>query len=402
MKKEEFIKKANEKHHGKFTYEIGDIVRSHDEITIICPVHGPFKQQAYAHLKGQGCLACNGNKPITQEEFEERVKKANGDRIDLSKAVYKSKRKQVLCSMEVDGERVEFWAYPENLYRYYSKPRKTGKKRKRTEYELKKSEMKRLDFIDKAKRIHQNEDGTPKYDYSKVTEYNGGDEYVTVVCHCKDQFGEEHGPFQVIPYRHLHGTGCSKCAGNHPVDFNEFVKRARKVFGDKYVYHEDKYNGYWNDTVITCPEHGDFVTKPIYHVYLKIGCPVCSESHMENEMRMLLNEKGIANEPQKAFEWLVNKKALSLDFYLPDCNVAIECQGLQHIMPVDYFGGEEAFQGVVERDSVKNRCCQDHGVRLLYLFPESERKNRELIMDKFPYYTDTNMFFYSIELISAL
>lgn len=32
-------------------------------------------------------------------------------------------------------------------------------------------------------------------------------------------------------------------------------------------------------------------------------------------------------------------KPTFLDFYLPDYNVGIECQGIQHIMPIN-FGGK--------------------------------------------------------------
>ena len=41
-----------------------------------------------------------------------------------------------------------------------------------------------------------------------------------------------------------------------------------------------------------------------------------------------------------------NKKlgSLSLDFYLPEHKIAIECQGEQHFEPVKHFGGEKKFE----------------------------------------------------------
>lgn len=46
-----------------------------------------------------------------------------------------------------------------------------------------------------------------------------------------------------------------------------------------------------------------------------------------------------------------------MDFYLPDYNVAIECQGIQHFEPVETFGGYEAFEKIIERDRIKKKHC---------------------------------------------
>lgn len=54
-----------------------------------------------------------------------------------------------------------------------------------------------------------------------------------------------------------------------------------------------------------------------------------------------------------------------LDIYLPDYNIGIEYQGAQHFRPVDYFGGEEAFEQQKKRDAKKKRLCKKHGCLLL-------------------------------------
>ena len=46
---------------------------------------------------------------------------------------------------------------------------------------------------------------------------------------------------------------------------------------------------------------------------------------------------------------------MTLDFYLPDYDIAIECQGRQHFIPVDAFGGEMGFEDTVIRDKTKKR-----------------------------------------------
>ena len=41
------------------------------------------------------------------------------------------------------------------------------------------------------------------------------------------------------------------------------------------------------------------------------------------------------------------------DFYLPDRDILIEYQGVQHYRPVKYFGGEDAYKKQVEIDNLK-------------------------------------------------
>lgn len=61
----------------------------------------------------------------------------------------------------------------------------------------------------------------------------------------------------------------------------------------------------------------------------------------------------------------------SLDFYLPDYNVAIECQGEQHFKPVDFDGkgkewAERSYKENVRRDEYKQKLCIENGITLLY------------------------------------
>ena len=62
----------------------------------------------------------------------------------------------------------------------------------------------------------------------------------------------------------------------------------------------------------------------------KHGCPLCRKSKLEIEVENLLNTLNIRYEYQKQFDWLNFAKPQSLDFYLPDYNIAIECQGDTH------------------------------------------------------------------------
>jgi hypothetical protein len=63
------------------------------------------------------------------------------------------------------------------------------------------------------------------------------------------------------------------------------------------------------------------------------------------------------------FEWLGKKH---LDFYLPDYNIAIECQGIEHFEPHDFFGGIYDFKKTIIRDKEKKKLCNDNKVKLVY------------------------------------
>ena len=213
-------------------------------------------------------------------------------------------------------------------------------------------------FINKAEKIHKH-----KYDYSK-SEYHGTDKKVIVICHEKDDFGEEHGEFLVTPHAHI-GTmrsGCPKCSGKYRTSTEEFIKKARKIHGNKYDYTKTFYIRALSPVIITCPEHGDFSQKPNGHLSGQ-GCPYCKQSHIEREVREMLIKNNIEFKQEYTPEWL---KPLHIDFFIPSKNIAIECQGLQHFVPVIYYGGEDGLSIRKERDNRKRELCEKNNVTLLY------------------------------------
>ena len=73
-----------------------------------------------------------------------------------------------------------------------------------------------------------------------------------------------------------------------------------------------------------------------------------------------------------------------LDIYMPELNIGIEYQGLQHYKPVEYFGGEEAFKKNIERDNRKKELCILNNCKLIYVsegydFEEVKQQINEII-----------------------
>jgi hypothetical protein len=64
-----------------------------------------------------------------------------------------------------------------------------------------------------------------------------------------------------------------------------------------------------------------------------------------------------------------------LDIYMPELNIAIEYQGRQHQIPIEYFGGETAFQKNQERDNRKKKLCDENNCLLFYVYPDDDIEN---------------------------
>ena len=95
------------------------------------------------------------------------------------------------------------------------------------------------------------------------------------------------------------------------------------------------------------------------------GCVVCGlkKNISENKLKQLLSNIYSNIEYQKRFDWLGKQ---SLDFYLPEYNIAIEYQGKQHFESIEMFGGDEEFKKTIERDKRKIKLCEENGIKLYH------------------------------------
>ena len=68
-----FVARAMELHKEKYDYSKSNIVRTKDEISIVCPIHGEFKQTIESHLKGSGCPICGKVESAAEHELYEYI-----------------------------------------------------------------------------------------------------------------------------------------------------------------------------------------------------------------------------------------------------------------------------------------------------------------------------------------
>ena len=339
-----FIKNANEIHNGKYDYSKTVYVNWKTKVCIICPEHGEFWQTPERHLQN-GCPKCHSIK-CNEEKHTENIEKlkAKYPQYNFTQAIYNNCTTHMDVICPIHGK---FEITPHGLSKGYGCP-KCSKTHKSSTKE----------FIDKAKKIHGD-----KYDYSKVDYFNARIK-VCIIC-------PEHGEFWIRPNSHLNKQGCAKCSAKSGKRLKQraqnFIDKAKKIHGDKYDYSKVDYVNSTTKVCIICPEHGEFWQVPSYHISGN-ACPKCNMSWLEREVMNFLDDGKYQYEYQKKFpEWLGRQ---SLDFFLSDFNVAIECQGEQHFKPIKYFGGEEKFESIIKRDKKKRKLCECNNIKILYYTTE--------------------------------
>ena len=102
LSKDEFLKRVNQIHKGKYEYPNLNFLSTTDLIKIKCPIHGEFEQRASDHMDGRGCPKCAGQKRTT-DEFIDLARKTHGDKYDYSVTDYKIAREKVDIRCPIHG-----------------------------------------------------------------------------------------------------------------------------------------------------------------------------------------------------------------------------------------------------------------------------------------------------------
>lgn len=193
---------------------------------------------------------------------------------------------------------------------------------------------------------------------------------------------KKHGPFVTKPYYLLQLHGCPIC-GNEKVSRalaftqEEFLKKAKECHKNKYDYSKVNYINVETKVIIICKKHGEFLQTPHNHLN-GAGCPKCKRSRLEKELVSFFSDNCIKFEEQKQWNWLGKRK---VDFYLPDYNIVVECQGLQHYVKSNFGStkksAESMFSYIKNSDNFKKEKCEENGIKVVYFThcKEAEKNN---------------------------
>lgn len=110
----------------------------------------------------------------------------------------------------------------------------------------------------------------------------------------------------------------------------------------------------------------------------------CIKSYGEYAVKQFLTENLVSFETQKKYSDLIgiNGGKLSYDFFLPQYNLLIECQGGQHYSPVEQWGGEQLFIKQQEHDKRKKEYAQKHNIELFIIDYQDYNNIDTILKDK--------------------
>ena len=86
-----------------------------------------------------------------------------------------------------------------------------------------------------------------------------------------------HGIFLQSPMKHLYNRGCPKCSHNLKLTTNDFIKNAKNIHGNTYDYSLVEYKNNKSKVKIVCKNHGIFLQSYSSHISNKKTCPKCSK-----------------------------------------------------------------------------------------------------------------------------
>ena len=288
------------------------------------------------------------------------------------------------------------------------------------------------EFIIKARKIHDN-----KYNYDLVKYVNSRTK-IKILCN------DCNNTFLLNPNQHLSGVGCSVCANlNKKSNKEEFVKKSKKIYGDKFNYDLVEYIDWKTGVKILCNDcnniflrppndhlrnkgclqckkfttqqfvlkaeemHGDKYNYDLtdyksMKIKVKISCNICnkifeqfphshlqgfgcrcqSESKGEKRVAKYLKDNNFRFVGEKTFNTLRDKNLLRFDFHLEDLNLLIEYDGKFHYEAIIGSTPEKKQKNLEDcqrRDKIKNEWALRNNIPLLRIPYWDYDKIEELI-----------------------
>ena len=332
-----------------------------------CLTCGEEYETSYASLvRGQGHRICSIQKSAlkqltSNEEVQARVLSYGND-IDIDFSNYKSASNLLNCKCNVCGNKWK--AKQRNLIRGRGCPICANEKRKSSKY-LPSEHCKEI---------------LSKFNLELIGKYVAASYPITVRCKkCNSVFSTS------ISYLKNCRVGCVNCNEKNRTDgkyksFSEALLRLNPKIHmkDEFVSMSDQITFYCEDCKKT------FMRSP--HDFLRTStCPNCTtNSALEYWVKIFLEDNCIDYQLHKSYDDLlgVNGGKLSYDFYLKDYNLLIECQGEQHELPNDFFGGEDRFKIQVEHDKRKREYAERNNIVLLEIWYYDIKNINEILSSK--------------------
>lgn len=203
------------------------------------------------------------------------------------------------------------------------------------------------------------------------------DKKVWISCQEKEYHNDEGG-YEIRCDHFNKGVRCTYCGLNgkiHPKDsFGYLYPEKAKYWSknnDKSPYEvashtHDKYNFICEK----CGEEFDRSIMSISRSNVGVVCNDCNSSVLEKNTSKILGKYNVKYYREYIFNDLmgVGNNNLRFDFYLPDYNLLIECQGVQHKEWQKTWMSKEEFRIILEHDKRKRNYCKNNNIKLLEIW----------------------------------
>lgn len=321
-----------------------------------------------------------------QKELSEKIIDENGQPKLVNLEPYKTSSTKIKFKCLICGN--EFYKEPtyvlSNKYKYscpecYNKNRNSDKR----------------NSLDKVKNTINNiidEDGNQKYKLLS-NEYKNNRTKLHLLCNkCNLEF--------TIRYNDLQNNhGCPKCGHEKGIsnirktleEFKLDVKNNPLGDGDDYEVLSEEYTSNKDDILMKHKLCGNsFLVSPNNFLDRMNRCPFCKFSKGETFIYNFLKRNNIEFVSQKRFSSCKDKRELPFDFYIPDLNLCIEYDGMQHFEKCNFTGKmsdciiNEKMEIIKKHDQIKNNFCKENNIKLVRFnykqsFSKIENELNELI-----------------------
>lgn len=251
--RENFIETCTEKFGDRFDYSEVKNFHSNSKEVILCHKHGEFSMQLRSHSRSKyGCKQCSIEaRTCTFSDFVKKAREVHSDKYTYNSESYVNSRGKVSISCPIHG-------YFNQSVNQHLQGGGCPKCRRENSY------ISDSDAISRFRGVHGD-----IYDYSLITGDQGMGSKYPILC-------REHGVFRQLGHDHYHGAGCPQCyTDRRKSNTEDFIRRARKEYEDKYDYSQVEYTNSYSKVDIICPIHGQFSIKPNAFLSSTIGCPHC-------------------------------------------------------------------------------------------------------------------------------
>jgi len=372
------------------------------KLILICPVHGEYRQTISQFLKGKDCRKCanalnsrknrkrNGGfheKPSFQN-IQDKIFEINEKynvRYSLAfnqnefKKIYKNQKSILKINCSKHGIFETTWY---NL--------RDNRLCPDCVVERKQSDFK--NFIKKYKKYFRENE----FDYSLITskwfeqerkKFNGSLFNMKVpIIHkkCKKLF------YQTVGNHFFNKHGCPHCDPSRKFELKDIKKIAKIFIQESKKLNQNiklisklnqewmkSYQGYYKTKFFfKCKIHGVFTKNPgDIKNNKQYGCPLCNIKNRQSKGERKIEEILKKLKLNFKIEVKVFETQLRFDFYLPDYNLAIEYDGIQHFKNSFEFS-KENLKKTKRRDFLKNKLCHIYKINLIRI-PYWEYNNLE-------------------------